>query len=488
MSSGRSYCRSENLVIASELQPGESGNTTNASLTSSHFENLVLEATCQSQSRFFRSDGSHWPLPLSPKSQILLKRIDRYLVAPMLQLLTRNPDEIFQLELPQVLALCGNGQLTDGSACAAELRAFLKQAPSTKLFDYAETCLQKSFDKSGFVLQDLINEFGRRLDYSVESGLYQGRANAVGFDGLWRTPDGRALVVEVKTTDAYRINLDSIAGYRQRLINDSRLPPESSILIVVGRQDTGDLEAQVRGSRHAWDIRLISLESLTKLVKLKEGTEEDTVDKIRDVLVPFEYTRVDRIIDIAFTAATEATAERDIDAEQDLDLTPPEASGAQEHTPRPVLEERRQSALAAIAAREGATLVRRSRATYWSSDDEHTLRVACSISKRYRTGHYWYAYHPSWDDFLKSAPHGDGFFVLASVDRPEAYAIPREWLHERLRYLNQTVVDDQKAYWHIHLDEDANGELSIRLHKMSVSESLKPFRLPVSERGIHATS
>jgi len=34
------------------------------------------------------------------------------------------------------------------------------------------------------------------------------------------------------------------------------------VLIVVGRQDTGELEAQIRGSRHAWDIRLISAEAL----------------------------------------------------------------------------------------------------------------------------------------------------------------------------------------------------------------------------------
>ncbi len=387
-----------------------------------------------------------------------------------------------------MLALCGNGRLTDASDCSNELRTFLKQVPSTKLFEYAETCLQKAFDRSGFVLQDLVNELGRRLDYSVENGLYQGRPNAIGFDGLWRTPSSQALVVEVKTTDTYRINLDSIAGYRQRLIADSRIPSESSVLIVVGRQDTGDLEAQVRGSRHAWDIRLISLDSLTKLVKLKEGTEEDTVEKIREVLIPFEYTRVDRIIDIAFTAATEAIAERDIDAEQDFSLGTSEVGDSQEHTPRAILEERRQSALLVLATREGATLVRRSRATYWSSDDEHVLRAACSVSKRYRSGHYWYAYHPNWDDFLEKAPRGEGFFVLACVDRPEAYAIPRKWLNERLRFLNQTIVDDKKAYWHIHLDENSEGTLSIRLHKMGVSESLKPFQLVASSHSGKATS
>jgi hypothetical protein len=31
---------------------------------------------------------------------------------------------------------------------------------------------------SGLVLQDIINELGRRLDYQVENGLYQGRPKA----------------------------------------------------------------------------------------------------------------------------------------------------------------------------------------------------------------------------------------------------------------------------------------------------------------------
>jgi hypothetical protein len=73
-------------------------------------------------------------------------------------------------------------------------------------------------------------------------------------------------VAEVKTTDTYRIALDSIAGYRQKLLAAKTFSEPSSILILVGRQDTGELEAQIRGSRHAWDIRLISVDALLKLV------------------------------------------------------------------------------------------------------------------------------------------------------------------------------------------------------------------------------
>jgi hypothetical protein len=52
-------------------------------------------------------------------------------------------------------------------------------------------------------------------------------------------------------------------------------------------------------------MRLISADSLVKLVKIKESAEEGTVGRIRELLIPFEYTRVDRIIELAFTAVNE---------------------------------------------------------------------------------------------------------------------------------------------------------------------------------------
>ena len=200
---------------------------------------------------------------------------------PLLPIFATNPSEIYALDVRQIVALCGNGRLTDGSECSQELRAFLKRAPSPQLFGYVETCLNESFEKSGQVLQDIVNELGRRLDFDVQNGIYTGRQNSIGFDGIWQGPNERAVIVEVKTTDAYQINLDTLASYRNRLIDASQMTrSSSSVLIVVGRQDTGDLEAQVRGSRHAWDIRLISADSLIKLVKIKESAEEGTVIRI----------------------------------------------------------------------------------------------------------------------------------------------------------------------------------------------------------------
>ena len=78
-------------------------------------------------------------------------------------------------------------------------------------------CLSVAFPKNGMVLQDLVNELGRRLDYVATNGRYQGVQGKIGFDGLWLSPEGHTLVVEVKTTDAYRLSLDTLATYRARL-------------------------------------------------------------------------------------------------------------------------------------------------------------------------------------------------------------------------------------------------------------------------------
>src|SRR5205823_4796909 len=115
------------------------------------------------------------------------------------------------------------------------------------LFNYAHHCLENTFDKSGIVLQDVVNELGRRLDFDVENGLYQGKRAVVGFDGIWRSQSDPEILVEVKTTDYVAVSLDKIATYKERLCADRRIKSNASMLIVVGREDTGALEAQVRG-------------------------------------------------------------------------------------------------------------------------------------------------------------------------------------------------------------------------------------------------
>jgi len=71
------------------------------------------------------------------------------------------------LSIEQIVALCGNGKLTDNSDCSVDLREYFQLANSENLRKYLQTCLLSAFERSGLVLQDIVNEFGRRLDYTV---------------------------------------------------------------------------------------------------------------------------------------------------------------------------------------------------------------------------------------------------------------------------------------------------------------------------------
>lgn len=331
---------------------------------------------------------------------------------PLLALWGSNPEAVTQLTIEQIVATAGDGKLRDDSPCSRELRQYLSQASTERLGEFAEHCLANAYPKSGLVLQDVVNELGRRLEYEATNGRYQGTTNAVGFDGIWTSPEKTAVVVEVKTTDAYRISLDTIAGYRDKLQALETISSPASILIVVGREDTGELEAQVRGSRHAWDMRLISIDSLLALVRIKESTDSGvTSAKIRSVLVPMEYTRLDALVDVMFTTA------KDVEATVDSEKPGAEAIAAEtegsgwEFTPTAVIQAHREAIVRALGERDSKKLVKRSRALYWDAD--HQYRVVCTVSKRYDrkgSGTYWYAYHPAWDEFL--AEGQSGWFVL----------------------------------------------------------------------------
>jgi hypothetical protein len=387
---------------------------------------------------------------------------------PLIQLWDSSPHIVLEYNIKQIVSAAGDGVLADNSECSRELKYYISNIPTDKLFEHVRYCLTNSFDKAGFALQDLINEFGRRLDYEVQSGLYQGHSKAIGFDGLWRAPDGHAIIVEVKTTDAFSINLDKLSNYRTKLIAESKIATRSSILIVVGRDDTGGLEAQIRGSRLAWDARIISIESLMKLLELKIQSEEDsTTEKIRSVLVPFEYTRLDNIIDVMFTAAQDVAA---VDENAEVEST--EQTSAQEHTPRNILDSVREKAINSLLRRESVALIAHKRSQYWSSDKK--VRVVCIVSKRYSTGYYWYAFHPHQRDFLCDSERG--FLLLGCVEGKYTYAIPKETLIDMLEYLNVTENDTRK-YWHIHLQPVQNDKYVVPLPKRGAKLELTPFEL-----------
>jgi len=235
----------------------------------------------------------------------------------------------------------------------------------------------------------------------------------------------------------------------------------------LGGQDTGELEAQIRGSRHAWDIRLISADALLKLVKLKlDSDDPETGQKIRSLLTPMEFTRLDGLVDVMFTAATdvesivsEASAGEALTATEapakDIFVAP----SGWEFTDSAVLDKKRADIIDAMARKTGTKLIKKSRALFW--DATHETRVVCSVSKRYPKSYlYWYAYHPEWDNFLREGK--EAYFVLGAMDLDVAFALPLKFMAANLSSLNTTTTS-KKTYWHVHIVKGDAGGFAIPL-------------------------
>lgn len=356
-----------------------------------------------------------------------------------------NRSEIEQKKLHQLVALAGNGRLLDESLASQEFREFLTLVDPELLVKYATECLEDRFDESGLALQDVINEVGCRLGYEVKAGRYRGTKGEIGNDGLWSSPEGHRLVVEVKTTDAYRIELDQIARYRKDLlIRENLADATTSILIVVGREDTGGLECQVRGSQHAWVVRLISVPALLRLMRIKFRLENPRVhQQIRSALVPAEYTKVDGIIDLLFSAAKDA-------GEEEEDSVPPTiqtAPAAAKAKSAPVSFH--DACAARIGAHLGVPLQKRSRAMFGSP--EQGLLVTCSVSREHRLGKrtsYWFAFHPHQREALAKAELAYAGFGCGSEDL--LFLFPFKEFEAWLTGMFTTTVED-RTYSHVEI-------------------------------------
>lgn len=326
----------------------------------------------------------------------------------------------------QIVAICGNGTLSDGSECSENFRGFLKNVPSKILKKYSEECLdgtQSRNQNSGLILQDIVNEVGERLGFSVEAGYYRGAQSRIGNDGLWSS-NGFAFVIEVKTSDL-SIKLDKIADYRRYLIAESPIKEKSSsVLIVLGRQDTGDLEAQIRGSKHAWDMRMIGIDSLFRLLELKENLNDPaSIIQITELLKPIEYTRVDKLIDVVFFTSSDISTNEDSEIPEDISLQVP--SNEITHDLKVEAEPRTHSSpvnfyeecVARINLKLGKNLIKNGRVTYTSSDKSTNIVLLNSKAYIAPNGQsFWYGFRPNQNEFLEQKQQSYIAFGCGSKD------------------------------------------------------------------------
>lgn len=399
---------------------------------------------------------------------------------PLIDFYTSAKSRVLEMEIKQIVAIAGDGNLKDNSNASSEMREYLSAISTKHLCRYVDSCLGASFDCSGFVLQDIVNELGVRLGYQVEHGLYRGKKNAVGFDGLWKIANNRDILIEVKTTDYYTINLDTVFKYKKQLVQANRISSDAMVLFVVGRDDSNSLESQIRGSRYAWDARLISVESLLQLVLIKEKTEDAiTLEKIRSLIEPIEYTRLDRLVDVVFLSIEDAekSLEENITGSEDgqnVSVSKITSINKNDTTDADLIEEKRNIIIEKIEKNTG-TIYKRQRRTQFESSDGSS-RLGLAVSKHYNKPgqqNYWYAYHPHIEVYLSSSK--SGYFVLGMMDRDAVYMIP---VSEMEKYKNDlsTTTKDYRTYWHINL-YDINGEIHLSLPKKGTKVSLEKYKI-----------
>jgi hypothetical protein len=363
--------------------------------------------------------------------------------------LWQSDSSIENKRLEQIIAFAGDGRFSENNDTSREFREYLGRVGPEKLKSYCAECLSgEKFPAAAFALQDVINEIGRRLGFAVRPGRYRGVTGEIGYDGLWTLQRGHVLVVEVKTSDAYRVSLNTVAGYRQRLIENQSIPKDdSSCLIIVGRQDTGGLEAEVRGSRHAWEMRLISIDALLKLLDLRQRLEDPrVVRKVGEILVPHEFTRVDDIVDLVFEAAEDTLAEQPANVSAPLETTDEDED---ESSPRVDIVAVNREAALRIATKLTTALIQRSRGTFSSVDD--SLRIVCAFSRTYGAppeGGFWFAFHPHQKEYLADATKG--YVALACGDAATVLVIPIADFSRWLPGMHETVSPDRR-YWHIRI-------------------------------------
>jgi len=124
---------------------------------------------------------------------------------------SQSREKVENLNIQQIISWAGDGHLRDGSPAATDFREYLDLIPASLLSQYCQQCLDEAFQESGLALQDLINYVGKRLGFEVEFGRYRGNQRSIGFDGIWKFPSGHQAVVEVKTTSACQLRLETIS-------------------------------------------------------------------------------------------------------------------------------------------------------------------------------------------------------------------------------------------------------------------------------------
>ena len=355
----------------------------------------------------------------------------------------REPEKFRVKRVDQVIKFAGEGRLLDGSTTSKEFRDLLRVIDIPLLKEYSETCLNSKFEDVGLALQDIINEVGNRLGFDVEPGKYR----SCPYDGLWISPEGRVIVVECKKTSEFSIELKKIEAARLELIQDGKATnSNSSGLLIVGVGETDFLEAQIRGSKFAWEMRMITASALFKLLTLKtEFDHPNSAKRVRRILSPEEYTKLDPIIELLEGGVMDTeTREISIDEEDIIE------DGEEKTVKKRIPPEVAKLAAEKIGEHLGFTPVKDAFTSYISSDKTNAFVVMAS-SYIESANKYWYGFREHNYEFCNKFESSFAGFACGK-DIDALFLIPFQEFSSMTEGMRMTTFDDNRSdFWHVEI-------------------------------------
>ena len=188
-------------------------------------------------------------------------------------------------------------------------------------------------------------------------------------------------------------------------------------------------------------------------------TSESVTEKIHTILRPFEYTRIDQIVDVVFTTAEDKGNEIEIDDTAEKSDVALDSNSLRQHatpqfTPKSIIELKKSQAIERLNKKFSKVLIKKKNSLFSDRDDE--VHAAVAISKKYTRAEdfYWYAYHEQQRKFL--AESKTGLMVYGMSDSDISFAIPNAKLEELRDKLNSTFREDGREYKHIFIHQKSN--------------------------------
>jgi hypothetical protein len=203
---------------------------------------------------------------------------------------------------------------------------------------------------------------------------------------------------------------------------------------------------------------------------LKEELDDPKImDKIRRVLTPQEFTRVDGIIDLVFSTT------EDVKKEDELTEAVDEEEVGQ-RKPKFIQINFRD----ACAYRIGRhiflqPLIKRSKALYSSTDN--SIAVICINSREYQKPKhlgYWFAFHPYQVVSLQN--YEQTYVALGCGSSETILLIPGKLFVTWLDRLNKTEREG-KFYWHVRVTKKDNEGYMLRAKKGANDINLNEYLL-----------